>query len=221
MTGPKLVSVCLAVSSSEAEHVAVAAVVASERIADEREGGTVFQQEAGRAECAGGEDEAAGLDCDRLRAGCREARPAVFVLGEASLDVGDAEARLERREARDLARGANVGRTCGLFRAREVGLVERVLASVVAADVALAAEPARGPREPVEIAVAVVELEGPPRFGLAGRGEGHRDLRLLHGHARRPCRLREGPALGRGRRPGVLLRPERLFGEVVEGIEVR
>ena len=139
---------------------------------------------------------------------------AVAVRVGAVLGVADLEAApVQRCDRGDLREGSDVGAV--VLGRGQVGVVQRVLGALVAADVALAAEPAGQPGEPVEVAVGRVGddlLGGGPPAGLRRERDRQRRGERLEAHppggfAQR-LRLRQ-VGVGRGLRGSASCPPRR------------
>ena len=149
----------------EAEQVAVAARTSS-RGSRLRPGSAdaVAQQQERAAEGAGRQHHRSRRSVQRLGAGASVGVGAL--VGRLVDDVAhDRSHRRSRRDPAHLAAGADV--RAGVRGLRQVVVVEGVLGAVVAADVALAAEPARASRQPEEVAVGPSAIGSP---GTGGRG---------------------------------------------------
>ncbi len=207
----------------ERQQVAVAAKPRPQTLAETREVRAVLQEEERGPDGPAAEDEPVGGD--RPLGERRAARLALDRF--AVVDVADCVASAwPRSERLRLASRSDVHAVAQL-REREVVEVECVLRPVVAAEVALAAEPAGQPGAPVQVLLAADDRY--PRHGCAAvRGERHRELRevplepeLLCGlaqrvHLVRPARragARAGTASRRASPRGVVVRLEILVAD--------
>ena len=130
----------------EPEEVAVSREATAQRSAETRQGRSVAQQEQRGAEGARGEDEPVAPH------GVRGEVDGRLAVATGVDDVDDlVAAALERAEPPHLVAGPDVGTV--VLRSRQVGVVEGVLRAVVAPQVALAAQPAGDPGQPVDVAV--------------------------------------------------------------------
>ena len=136
----------------EADQVAVAAEPRPSGWAEPRERRLALQHQVSRAEGAGGQHQPAGPDHPVLHRSRAAGRP---VGVDAGRWVVHAIAHLPQRpvavEALDLVQRADIG--AGVRGRREVGVVQGVLGTNVAADVAASAQVAGEAARPVDVAV--------------------------------------------------------------------
>ena len=198
----------LVAARCEGQQIAVGRDAVAERGAEAGEAVGVAPQEQLRAERPGREDDARG---DRLA----QRRP-VLRLGDVAGPRGVVDAvahapsrapisAVDRLDRNDVAQGADLGARAACR--GQIRVVERVLRPEVAADVALAAAPARAALDAVQRARA---LERHARLGLRTRcgGEGHGEVDLAPAPAGAVRSLPETARLRRAVRPWVRRRPE-------------
>ncbi len=199
---------------AERDQVAVAAEAAAERLAERGQADAVAEEERGRPERSRAEEELVAGDGHRLPTALAVGlgiRPILQVanLVAAPVQRGDAVHLGERPDVCALEGGG-----------RQVVVIQGVLRALVAADVALAAEPAREPGRPVDVAVRRL-LDQLLRLGSAtgARSERHRERRLDHLQPERLCRLAQRLRF-RQIRVGVRRRSHHRLDRVVVTIEV-
>ncbi len=201
----------------ETEQVAVAAEPVPEASGQTRERGAVAQQQERRSQRARAEHQPVARDRVLLERG--DGGLDVRLVH----DVADVvAAACQWRDRAHLVQGADV--RPGVLRRRQVRVVERVLAAVVAAEIALPAQQAAHARASVQVPVVR------ERDGRAGRGSGaadrerHRERRLLRGVAEPYAgvleQLRLAGYLVAGLALGESLRVQRALGPVVVRVEV-
>src|SRR5215211_2819492 len=128
----------------EGQQVAVDAVARTKSLAQTRQSRAVFHQEEGGAERPCGQDQTLARDPSLFQGG----RVRLLALAlEVVLDVVDGvSSPIEGLESLYLAERSDVCRARLMNRRRDVGVIERILASEIAANVTLAAEAAGGTR---------------------------------------------------------------------------
>ena len=188
----------------ESEEVAVAGEPRAERGREPGQGGAVLQQQVGGAEGARAEHDPRGPHRAVDGRPPTGAMPAVPHLPSA----------VDGAEALHLVQCPHIGAVVG--RGRDVGVVERVLRTRVAADVALARERARVPHAPVDVAVRLgLDRQELPDLAVPV-GERHGERRMEHLVPGVVRGVLEGGGLGR-----VTVRVLRGVEEALDAVVVR